>query len=176
MSKIEAGIGKAWRDAAPTPRKSTGWDELWLKEDWWAIWLGLGIVVIAYLLFANGSSLSWVAVTPAKWSTFAQLGTHFADNALRYLVQFGLWLAVFSFATAALGHKPAAFVPSFTFLYVVSVMIFAIGQWDQSAKYNLEAPLVALLVGLAISNLIGLPRWFDAGFRVEFYVKTGIVL
>jgi uncharacterized membrane protein YadS len=33
-----------------------------------------------------------------------------------------------------------------------------------------------LLVGLAISNLIGLPRWLDAGFRVEFYIKTGIVL
>ncbi len=175
MSKIEAGLGKEWRDA-PAARKSTGWDELWLKEDWWAIWLGLGIVLVAYVLFANGGSLSWIAVTPAKWSSFAQLGGHFADNALRYVVQFALWLAVFSFATSALGHKPAQFVPSFTFLYVISVAIFTIGQWDQAAKYNLEPPLVALLLGLAISNLIGLPRWFDAGFRVEFYVKTGIVL
>jgi uncharacterized integral membrane protein (TIGR00698 family) len=40
----------------------------------------------------------------------------------------------------------------------------------------LEPPLVALLAGLLISNVIGLPRWMDAGFRVEFYVKTGIVL
>ena len=24
--------------------------------------------------------------------------------------------------------------------------------------------------------MIGLPRWLDAGFRVEFYIKTGIVL
>jgi len=35
---------------------------------------------------------------------------------------------------------------------------------------------VALLVGLIISNVIGLPRWLDAGFRVEFYIKLGIVL
>jgi uncharacterized integral membrane protein (TIGR00698 family) len=35
---------------------------------------------------------------------------------------------------------------------------------------------VALLIGLALSNLVGLPRWLDAGFRVEFYIKTGIVL
>ncbi len=35
---------------------------------------------------------------------------------------------------------------------------------------------MALLVGMLISNLIGLPRWLDAGFRVEFYVKVGIVL
>jgi uncharacterized membrane protein YadS len=32
------------------------------------------------------------------------------------------------------------------------------------------------LLGLAISNLIGLPSWLDAGFRVEYYIKTGIVL
>jgi hypothetical protein len=23
------------------------WRELWLKEDWWAIWLGLGIAALA---------------------------------------------------------------------------------------------------------------------------------
>jgi uncharacterized integral membrane protein (TIGR00698 family) len=58
----------------------------------------------------------------------------------------------------------------------VSIAIFALGQWDQAAKYNLEPPLVALALGLVVSNLIGLPRWLDAGFRVEFYIKTGIVL
>ena len=29
---------------------------------------------------------------------------------------------------------------------------------------------------MIISNVIGLPRWLDAGFRVEFYIKLGIVL
>ena len=32
------------------------WRELWLKEDWWAIWLGLGIVLVAYVFFANGAA------------------------------------------------------------------------------------------------------------------------
>jgi uncharacterized membrane protein YadS len=35
---------------------------------------------------------------------------------------------------------------------------------------------LALVVGLIISNLIGVPRWLDEGFRVEFYIKLGIVL
>ena len=35
--------------------RETGWHELWLKEDWWAGWLGLGLVVIAFALFAGGS-------------------------------------------------------------------------------------------------------------------------
>ncbi len=158
---------------APAPLR---WRELWRKEDWWAIWLGLGIVVVAYLLFVNGSSIRWLAVTPSKWSNFSQLGAHFAVNAVRYLAQFLVWLAVFSAALTALGHKVREFVPAFVLVYALSVTIFALGQWDQANSYNLEPPLVALLIGLLLSNLVGLPRWLDAGFRVEFYIKTGIVL
>ncbi|HEX4111927.1 MAG TPA: putative sulfate exporter family transporter [Stellaceae bacterium] len=158
------------------PRQTSGWRELWLKEDWWAIWLGLGIVIIAYLLFANGSSIKWIAVTPPKFHTLAQLGAHFAANYVRYIVQFLAWLAIFAVALSALGHKARDFLPSFLFLYVFSVAIFAFGQWDVANKYNLEPPLVALVLGLVISNLIGVPRALEAGFRVEFYIKTGIVL
>ncbi len=173
MSRTETDHGVAFPPAATSSR---GWQELWLKEDWWAIWLGLGIVVVAYLLFANGSSIRWIAVTPAKWSDWSQLGAHFAGNWERYVAQFVLWLALFSLALGALGHKPSQFVPAFLFLYVLSVVIIAIGQWDKANTYNLEPPLVALVVGLALSNLTGLPRWLDAGFRVEFYIKVGIVL
>src|ERR1700733_2757494 len=152
------------------------WRELWLKEDWWAIWLGLGIVLIAYIFFANGSSIRWLAVTPAKWSNFTELEAHFAANYMRYIAQFVAWLAVFIIALAALGHKASEFIPSFVVLYVLSVVIFALGQWDKASTYNLEPPLVALALGLLLSNVVGLPRWLDAGFRVEFYIKTGIVL
>ena len=56
------------------------------------------------------------------------------------------------------------------------MLIFVLGQWAQASVYGFEPPLVALLLGLVISNLVGLPRRLDAGFRVEFYIKTGIVL
>jgi uncharacterized integral membrane protein (TIGR00698 family) len=169
-----SSVGATFRGTGKPSR--SGWSELWLKEDWWAIWIGLGIVIIAYALFANGESLKWIAVTPAKWSSFAQLGAHFSANIPRYLAQFALWLAIFTGATAILGQSALKFIPAFIFLYIVSLIIFVVGQWDQANKYNLEPPLVALVLGLAISNLAGLPRWLDAGFRVEFYIKIGIVL
>ena len=92
-------------DIHPTPPAAAPlrWRELWLKEDWWAIWLGLGIVVVALALFARGASIGWIAVTPPKWSSFAQLGAHFASSWPRYVVQFIAWLAVFSLALSALG-------------------------------------------------------------------------
>ncbi|HLY58566.1 MAG TPA: putative sulfate exporter family transporter [Stellaceae bacterium] len=161
--------------APPTPQRS-GWSELWLKEDWWAIWLGLGIVLAALVLFTQGASIGWLAVTPPKWSSFDQLGAHFAGNLGRYAAQFAVWLVLFGAGIAALGHKVRDFALAFVFLYLLAVAIFALGQWDQAAKYNLEPPLVALALGLVLSNLLGLPRWLDAGFRVEFYIKTGIVL
>jgi len=147
-----------------------------LTEDWWTVWLGLGILALTYILYLSGSSISWIAVAPAKWSTIAQLSSQLATNAPRYLALLGAFLILFTIITSYTGQKPRAFIASFVFVFVLSAIIFVLGNWDQAAKYNLEPPLVALLLGLLISNVIGLPRWLDAGFRVEFYIKLGIVL
>jgi uncharacterized integral membrane protein (TIGR00698 family) len=59
---------------------------------------------------------------------------------------------------------------------VVAAALYFLGAWDQASHYNLEPPLVALALGLLISNTIGAPRWLSPALRVEFYIKTGIVL
>jgi len=156
--------------------KPSGWQEFWSKEDWWAVWLGLGIVALAYIFYLGGSSISWIAVAPAKWSTLAQLGAQLSKNGIKYLALLGAFLVLFTIVISFIGQKPKAFIPSFIFIFVLSAIIYFVGAWDQANRYNLEPPLVALLLGLIISNVIGLPRWLDAGFRVEFYIKLGIVL
>ena len=154
----------------------SGWQEFWAKEDWWAVWLGLGILIVAYVLYLSGSSISWIAVAPAKWSTLSQLATQFSKNGIKYVALLAAFLVLFTILISFIGQKPKAFIPSFIFLFILSTIIYAAGNWDQANRYNLEPPLVALVVGLIISNVIGLPRWLDAGFRVEFYIKLGIVL
>ena len=156
--------------------KSSGWQEFWLKEDWWAVWLGLGIVALAYLFYLSGSSISWIAVAPAKWSTLTDLVTQFSTNAFRYLALLGAFLILFTLVISFIGQKAKEFIPSFIFVFILSTIVYTIGNWDQASRYNLEPPLMALILGLIISNLAGLPRWLDAGFRVEFYIKLGIVL
>ena len=163
-------------DQTSTAALRPGWHELWRKEDWWAVWLGLGLVLVASALYASGGSIAWLAVAPAKWSTPAQLGAQLWAGLPRYLAQFATFLVLFGAAARVLGFRLAAFAPSFALLYALSLAVFSAGAWDQAQRYNLEPPLIALLAGLAISNLGRLPRWLDAGFRVEFYVKTGIVL
>lgn len=155
---------------------SSHWNELFRKEDWWAVWLGLGLTLVALGLFLQGSSIRWLAVTPKKWAAVAEASADLRANWLRYAALFGLWAVLLGAGARALGWRLRQFLPSFTFVYLVSVLIFTLGQWKEADHYNLEPPLVALLLGLSIANTNLLPRWMDAGFRVEYYVKTGIVL
>ncbi len=157
-------------------QKTSGWKDLVQKEDWWAVWLGLGLTVAAVWLFLQGSSIKWLAVTPKKWDHFSDALADLQTNTPRYLALFALWAVLFGAGARALGWKVSQFLTSFVFVFVVSVLIFTLGQWNQADHYNLEPPLVALVLGLLISNLNLLPRWMDAGFRVEYFVKTGIVL
>src|ERR1017187_9179127 len=79
--------------------RKSGWADLFLQEDWWAIWLGVGTMVIAIVLFSNGSTaLKTLAINPGglKWSSFDQLADHFGQNAHLYLYQFIAWLEIFS--------------------------------------------------------------------------------
>ncbi len=158
--------------AAPLSRLTPFWG----KDDWWAVMIGLGLVALAAGLFFSGASLSWLAVAPVKWATPDQLAAHFAGNWPRYVAQGAVWLVLTCAALRALGYRLADTVPGFLFIYVASVAIFALGQWSVAIRYNLEPPLLALAFGLLLANLGVLPRRLDAGFRVEFYIKLGVVL
>jgi uncharacterized membrane protein YadS len=145
-------------------------------DDAWAVFAGLGLILLAWLLFTQGGSLGWIAVTPPKWTTLAQIAGHFATAWPRYLAQGALWLALFTGALAALGFPPLRAALGFVFIYVLSLAIFAFGQWSVAIHYNLEPPLVALFLGLIIANTGLLPKSLDPGFRVELYIKLGVVL
>jgi len=145
-------------------------------EDAWAILLGVGLVLAAVLGLASGVGIKWLAIAPQKWSSGAEIEQQLAANAGRYLALFVFWAGGFGIGARALGIRLTQFLPAFFAVFVLSTLIMALGAWSQADHYNLEPPLVALAVGLLLSNTLRLPRWLDAGFRVEYYVKTGIVL
>ncbi|AEG61154.1 YeiH family protein [Desulforamulus ruminis] len=157
-------------------KPSGGWSDLYKKEDWWAVWLGLGLVIIAILLWSAGNSIKTIAVSVPEWSEFSTVLAHLGEKFGSYVLLFLVFLAIFSLAVKILGHPLNQFIPGFTFVFVMSVIISVFGAWDMAVKYNLEAPLVALGVGMIISNTLPIPRWLEAALRTEFYVKVGIVL
>jgi uncharacterized integral membrane protein (TIGR00698 family) len=159
-----------------SPERGSLWSELFRREDWWAVWIGLGLIVVASALFTGGGSLKWLAVAPQKWSHLSDVATQLNANGLRFAALFLLWAVLFGLGAAALGIPLSRFLPAFLAVFLVTSVIYFIGLWDQSARYNLEPPLVALALGLVVSNTIGAPRWLSPALRVEFYIKTGIVL
>jgi uncharacterized integral membrane protein (TIGR00698 family) len=146
------------------------------KEDWLAIWIGLGLVLTAVALVALGSSIKWLAIAPQKWHSLPEAIAQVREHALQYLALFAVWSVLFGLGVRALGFRVVDFVASFSGVYLVALLLYVLGQWDQAARYNLEPPLVALVLGLLVSNTVGIPKWAGAGLRVEFYVKVGIVL
>jgi len=173
MSSLSSAIQPGPGTPLPVPRSTRSWLQ---TEDTWAILLGVGLVLAAVLGLISGVGIKWLAIAPQKWSSGAEIGQQFAANAGRYLALFVFWAAGFGVGARALGIRVAQFLPAFFAVFVLSTLIMALGAWSQADHYNLEPPLVALAVGLLLSNTLTLPRWLDAGFRVEYYVKTGIVL
>ncbi|MBI3563515.1 MAG: putative sulfate exporter family transporter [Gammaproteobacteria bacterium] len=170
----------AWNESGDTtPRATRGWQEIYLKEDWWAIWIGIGLMAVAIILFNKGNPLlKSLAINPGglKWTSGEQLINHFSQNAQLYGLQFVSWLIIFGVSCRIMGNKLSQFIPGFIFLYIMSIIMFSVAGWANAAKFNLEAPLVALVVGLVLANTIRLPAWMDSAFRVEYFIKIGIVL
>jgi uncharacterized membrane protein YadS len=106
----------------------------------------------------------------------AEVAGQLRQNGLRFASLFLMFAVLFGSAAAALGIGLLRFLAAFLPLYAVAAAIYFLGLWDQASHYNLEPPLVALALGLIVSNSLGVPRWLAPGLRVEFYIKTGIVL
>jgi uncharacterized membrane protein YadS len=128
------------------------------------------------VVFAAGGSIKWLAVAPQKWSRLSEAGGQLAAGAGRYASLFLVWAALFGAGAAGLGSSVRRFLPAFLVIFITTGLVYFLGLWDQAAHYNLEPPLVALGLGLLISNAAGVPRWMEAALRVELYIKTGIVL
>jgi len=150
--------------------------KLWKTEDYWAVWLGLGIVFLALAAYFSGSSIVSWAVKPGGWANLGGLTADIAKNLPHYLAIFAVFGTVFTLSMAVMGRNIRQFIPGFIILFLGSTAIFYLSTWDLVKKADLGAPLLALVVGLVIGNITRLPEWFQTSLLTEYYIKTGIVL
>ena len=107
--------------------RPSAWGELIRKEDWWAIWIGLGLVAVAIALFAGGSSIKWLTVAPQKWSHFSDVRVQLLQHGTQFDALFVLWAAALGIGAAALGIKLSRFLPAFLLIYVTAGVIYFLG-------------------------------------------------
>jgi uncharacterized membrane protein YadS len=161
--------------APPPPRRRS---PFLTTEDWWAVWLGLGIVAGSVLLYQTGMSelLKSIAVSPPRWEELGKVAEHFLAEWWWYVVLGAGFLGVFTVSTRLMGHRTADYLPGFLVIFAASTLILVLSSSAFAKRYDLEAPLVALILGLAAGNLFGMPARLHTAIRTEYYIKTGIVL
>lgn len=120
----------------------------------------------------------WVA-KPEKWesSPVDALFVAGKQNVLPgTLLVVAVCAVLFGAALRVMGQDFGRFVPAFCALFLLATVAFVLAGHVLIKWANLEYPLWALLVGLSISNTVGVPGWLKPSVRTEFYIKTGLVL
>ena len=155
--------------------------DLWKKEDWLAVWIGFVVILIACIAVLTGA-FDFSAAKFSTWhlwenvaekkSLLAQLNGAFWGKLLKTFVVLAL---LFTCGVKLQGGKVKEFLPAFTCLFVLAVIVRLISAEFTLNRY-LEWAFWALIVGLLISNTVGVPNWLKPAIRTEFYIKTGLVI
>ena len=159
----------------------TSFSKLWKTEDWLAVWIGFIVILIACVAVLTGA----FDFSAAKFSTWhlwekvetfkplsAQLTWAFGGKLLRTFVVLAL---LFTSGVKLQGGKIREYLPAFAALFLIAVVVRLVSAEFTLNRY-LEWAFWALIIGLLISNTVGVPSWLRPAIRTEFYIKTGLVI
>lgn len=139
------------------------------SEDWWACWLGV-------LLFGL-SLLGMISAVPKPnlW-VVNPVDALSVDGVVSYVV----WMVILGLFVAlsirSIEGELSTFVPSFFVFAVLGLVAQVLSKQLYVNAYGLEYVLWALIIGLIISNTVGVPKFFQPAVRTELYIKIGLVL
>jgi uncharacterized integral membrane protein (TIGR00698 family) len=145
------------------------WGSLWRSEDWWADWLGFTLFILAYL------GIIYDAPKPSLWISNPLLSVTGETLTLVLASMFGL-MALFSIGIKAMGGESRKYVPAFTVIFIIGYIAQIIAAQKTFKTYGFEYVFWALLTGIFLRNLFGLPDWLKHAVKTELYIKTGLVL
>lgn len=96
----------------------------------------------------------------------------FTHLALLFLV----FALLFGIAKAAMKPPILQFVSGFLIVFLLAIFAYTLaGQADLKAL-GLGYALWAIVIGLLISNTVGIPTWLQPALATSLYIKTGLVL
>lgn len=98
------------------------------------------------------------------------------DNLLKALyLLIGFWI-LGCIGMACMGMSIGKFTAGFPIVFILSALAFFVAGNTTVTFYGLEVVFWALLFGLFISNVIGVPEWLKTAVKTEFFIKIGLVL
>jgi uncharacterized integral membrane protein (TIGR00698 family) len=94
-------------------------------------------------------------------------------NAFYILIFF--WVLA-SIGASLMGLEVGKFMTGFPVVFIIAfISQFLAGNYT-ILYYGLEYVLWCLIIGLFISNVIGVPNWMKPAVKTEYFIKTGLVI
>ena len=139
------------------------------SEDWVSVWLGFGLIAMVLLGFRpDMPSFGWDAGSVGKaFSTF---------NLQDSFVLGAVFIMASVCGIALMGGRLVAYMTGFPLIFMLAWASQWLGGNAGIKAWGISYVIFALLIGLLISNTVGVPEWLKPAIRTEYYIKAGLVL
>ena len=139
------------------------------SEDWVSVWLGFGLIAMVLLGFRpDMPSFGWDAASVGKaFSTF---------NLQSSFVLGAVFIMASVCGIALMGGRLIAYMTGFPLIFILAWASQWLGGNAGIKAWGISYVIFALLIGLLISNTVGVPEWLKPAIRTEYYIKAGLVL
>jgi uncharacterized integral membrane protein (TIGR00698 family) len=85
-------------------------------------------------------------------------------------------IVILSIALRIIQGKLSTFIPTFFIFSILALIAQVISKQSFMGTYGLEYVLWALIIGLIISNTVGVPNFLKSAIKTELFIKIGLVL
>ena len=166
----------AYEESEVVTTDKTHLSDLWTKEDWLTIWIGAVLIAVAAASVLLGT-FDFSAAKFATWgngtSVFEQLSQPvFWASLIR---TFFVTAILFTIGVKLKGESVKEYIPAYGVLFLLAVVVRFVSAEYTFNRY-LEWAFWALIIGLVISNTVGVPKWLKPAVQTEYYIKTGLVV
>src|SRR6266545_2302664 len=99
-----------------------------------------------------------------------------AKNLWRAVVIGIAYLILSAIGIALMGGNVGKYAIGFPVVYVLAWLSQLIAGNSAVNYWGLEYVIFALIIGLFVSNVLGVPGWLKEAVRTEYYIKSGLVI
>lgn len=138
---------------------------LFLNEEWLIVLLGFVILAL-------------IAIFPGFMNDIKMLNVKTLDTANGWLnaaYTFVFLFLIILISALAMKKPVKGIFVSFLVIFVLTMVAQLLASIPFCKEYGLESVLFAVLLGLIVSNVFGVPEWMKPAIQSEFYIKVGII-
>src|SRR5258706_3595796 len=141
-----------------------------LNEDWLAFIVGF---------FLIGVSIFIIELTLPKfnWAGPKDLKQVFNASNVAAIGWLYLLMAATGLSSLVIGNKKVGrLLTGLTFIFVIGILAQLLAGYRLIKGFGLEYVIFALVLGILVRGMIGVPAWLAESLQSEFFIKTGLVL